>query len=221
MPQVLFVHSSAPASRIKATHPGSCTRSLSEALKKRIRTQGVRIVDRDVAAHPPELVDAEFVRAADTPDTDRTFEQTMKLKQSDVLVDEVLKSDVIVIGCPITDNAVPMPLKAWMDNIVRPGRTFVRAQIPGIKNTYGILHDKMIVLLEDVRNIDIAHKSVCGMTKTDLHSMLIKLGVRHFEHISIASDRQLDTPVADAPSFDLRIELLVEKLKTRWQEQRL
>lgn len=44
--------------------------------------------------------------------------------RSEELVTEFLASDVIVIGAPMYNFSVPSQLKAWMDRIAQPGRTF-------------------------------------------------------------------------------------------------
>lgn len=44
--------------------------------------------------------------------------------RSETLVSEFLDSDVIVIGAPMYNFSVPSQLKAWMDRIAQPGRTF-------------------------------------------------------------------------------------------------
>ena len=46
------------------------------------------------------------------------------LQQSNQLIDELLVADVIVIGFPMYNFAVPSALKAYIDNVVRIGRTF-------------------------------------------------------------------------------------------------
>jgi len=43
---------------------------------------------------------------------------------SDALVDELLAADEYVLGVPIHNFGLPSPLKAWVDNVVRVGRTF-------------------------------------------------------------------------------------------------
>lgn len=40
------------------------------------------------------------------------------------LADEVLASDVIVIGAPMYNFSVASQLKAWIDRVAQPGRTF-------------------------------------------------------------------------------------------------
>jgi FMN-dependent NADH-azoreductase len=44
--------------------------------------------------------------------------------RSEALVSEFLDSDLIVIGAPMYNFSVPSQLKAWMDRIAQPGRTF-------------------------------------------------------------------------------------------------
>ncbi|WP_240609824.1 FMN-dependent NADH-azoreductase [Billgrantia endophytica] len=46
------------------------------------------------------------------------------LAESDALVDELLEADLIVAGVPMYNFGVPAGFKAWIDNIVRVGRTF-------------------------------------------------------------------------------------------------
>lgn len=43
---------------------------------------------------------------------------------SEVLVAELLASDVIVVGAPMYNFSVASQLKAWIDRVVQPGRTF-------------------------------------------------------------------------------------------------
>jgi FMN-dependent NADH-azoreductase len=41
-----------------------------------------------------------------------------------MLVQELLRADLIVIGAPMYNFGLPAPLKAWIDNVVRVGVTF-------------------------------------------------------------------------------------------------
>ena len=85
---------------------------------------GAKIVERDVGRSPPHFVDAEFIEAAFTPADDRTAEMVEALAVSDQLIDEVISSDVIVLGAPMYNYGMPAALKAWFDQIARIGRTF-------------------------------------------------------------------------------------------------
>lgn len=44
--------------------------------------------------------------------------------RSETLVSELLASDVIVIGAPMYNFSVSSQLKAWIDRVAQPGRTF-------------------------------------------------------------------------------------------------
>ena len=45
-------------------------------------------------------------------------------KVSDDAINEVMDADIIVIGVPIYNFNVPSTLKAWMDHVMRAGKTF-------------------------------------------------------------------------------------------------
>jgi FMN-dependent NADH-azoreductase len=46
------------------------------------------------------------------------------LRLSDQLTDEVLSSDLLVIASPMWNFGMPSSLKAWIDHVVRAGKTF-------------------------------------------------------------------------------------------------
>ena len=79
---------------------------------------------RDLALHPLPIVSADWVTGRMKPEADRTPAENSELKQSDVLVAELLAADIIVIGLPIYNFGIPATLKAWIDLVVRPGLTF-------------------------------------------------------------------------------------------------
>jgi FMN-dependent NADH-azoreductase len=45
-------------------------------------------------------------------------------RQSNQLTDELLGSDFLVMATPMWNFGIPSALKAWIDLVVRPGRTF-------------------------------------------------------------------------------------------------
>lgn len=222
MPQVLFVHSSPPASEVRKLSQGFCTRQMARVLKERIKGRGVRAVDRDIAANPPGMVDRDFVLAANVHEGFRTAEQNARLKESDELVNEVLKSDVIVIGCPMVGGQIPMPLKAWMDNLVRPGKTFTKPDNPQHEHTYGLLHGKLVVLLEsDSAENRFKHQGYV-VTDAQLRSTLTKLGVRHFERVTVKESNNPLIGPCDPVSWvkcESNLNDLADRLKKRWETQ--
>ncbi|MEQ8771139.1 MAG: NAD(P)H-dependent oxidoreductase [Phycisphaerales bacterium] len=84
----------------------------------------VQLVRRDVGRQPPSLVNEAWISAGFTPAEDRTPEMVRALAESMALIDEVRRADVLVLAAPLYNYGLPASLKAWIDQIVRPGQTF-------------------------------------------------------------------------------------------------
>jgi len=69
------------------------------------------------------LVSEDWIAAAFSPPASHTPAQQAAIAVSNELVDELLAADEIVIGSPMYNFAVTASLKAWIDQIVRVGRT--------------------------------------------------------------------------------------------------
>jgi FMN-dependent NADH-azoreductase len=82
------------------------------------------VIYRDLAAKSPAAIDQAWIGASFTPPDARTAEQKAHLAESEALVDELLAADEIAIGVPMHNFTIPAALKLWIDQIVRPGRTF-------------------------------------------------------------------------------------------------
>jgi FMN-dependent NADH-azoreductase len=90
----------------------------------RARYPGVNVVVRDLAENPPPHVGRAFVSALRAQPEELTPKQVEALAYSDLLINEVLEADVIVFAVPMHNFGVPSSLKAWIDYVVRAGRTF-------------------------------------------------------------------------------------------------
>jgi FMN-dependent NADH-azoreductase len=105
-------------------HEGSQSRALTDKVLAQLKAAGAaRVIARDLAGGV-ELVDQAWINANFTPEEDRTEAQVLRLRGSDALVDELVQSDVIVIGTPIYNFGVPAALKAWVDQVARARKTF-------------------------------------------------------------------------------------------------
>jgi FMN-dependent NADH-azoreductase len=105
-------------------------RSVSRKLTAQIMT-GLKakhpdstIIRRDFGATPLPHLSSTMLEACFTPPEQRDSAQNAVLKPSDQATDEVLAADIIVIGAPMWNFGIPSSLKAWIDHIVRAGRTF-------------------------------------------------------------------------------------------------
>ena len=78
----------------------------------------------DLAANAP----AHFTMDAMCPRTGQTdgltAAQVAENAVSEQLVRQFLSADVVVIGAPFYNFGIPSQLKAWIDRIAQPGRTF-------------------------------------------------------------------------------------------------
>ncbi|WP_448045239.1 FMN-dependent NADH-azoreductase [Bradyrhizobium liaoningense] len=82
------------------------------------------VLTRDVGRNPPPFVTEVWVAAAFTPPEARRPDQNEELRQSDELIDELDRADVIVIGTPMYNYGMPAGLKSWFDKVIRIGQTF-------------------------------------------------------------------------------------------------
>jgi len=101
------------------------------------------VIERDLAkTHLPHITD-EWMLAAYADPATLTPAQRETLAVSDALVDELLAADIIVIGAPMYNLTVSAPLKAWIDQIVRAGRTVLW----GPNGAQGVLQGKKVIVL--------------------------------------------------------------------------
>ncbi len=81
------------------------------------------VTDRDIGRNPIPHIDEHWIAAAFTPPEQHTPELRDAICLSDRLVDEFLAADVYVIGVPMYNFSIPSGFKAYIDQIVRVGRT--------------------------------------------------------------------------------------------------
>ncbi|MFB2772917.1 FMN-dependent NADH-azoreductase [Pelatocladus sp. BLCC-F211] len=108
--------------RSERSHSKKLTREFVEAWKQ--AHPGDIVSYRDVGCNPVPHVDEPWIAAAYTPPEQHTPELQEAIRLSDQLVDEFLAADIYVIGSPMYNFSIPSTLKAYIDQIVRPGRTF-------------------------------------------------------------------------------------------------
>lgn len=106
--------------------PESHSRQLSAAVVEKLLTilPGANISRRDLGYEPIPHTGSDYAAvlaspaslAAAGPSSDAVL-------LSEQLIQEVEGSDVVVIGTPMSNFTVPSVLKAWIDQILRVGRT--------------------------------------------------------------------------------------------------
>lgn len=119
MSQILHIDSSGRSDR-------SFSRHLTEEFVRlwQERHPADSVTYRDLGLHPLPAVDDSWIAASATPPAQHTPEMEQAIALSNRLIDELLSADILVIGLPMYNLSVPTQFKAYIDQIVRSGRTF-------------------------------------------------------------------------------------------------
>lgn len=107
--------------RGERSHSRRMTREFVEQWKQQHPND--MIAYRDVGRNPIPHVDEPWIAAAFSPPEQHTPQLQEAIRFSDQLVDEFLAADIYVIGVPMYNFSVPSGFKAYIDQIVRIGRT--------------------------------------------------------------------------------------------------
>ena len=94
----------------------SASRELSAAIVARWQADapGLSIQYRDLDSNPLPHLDGNALAKADPA----------QAEESERVLQQFLDADVVVIGAPMYNFAIPSTLKAWIDRIAVAGRTF-------------------------------------------------------------------------------------------------
>jgi FMN-dependent NADH-azoreductase len=88
------------------------------------KNPGGAVIERDLTLSKMTFVDLSWISGAFSAPDQHTEDHKRALAISDELTSELLKADEIVIGTPMYNFAIPAVLKAWIDHVVRAGKTF-------------------------------------------------------------------------------------------------
>lgn len=94
----------------------SATRDLTQEIVTRLTAArpDARVTYRDLAAQElPHFSHAALTRSDE-----------LEAARNAAVLEEFLAADTLVIGAPLYNFSIPSQLKAWIDRIVRAGRTF-------------------------------------------------------------------------------------------------
>ncbi|MEJ5052448.1 NAD(P)H-dependent oxidoreductase [Chryseobacterium culicis] len=105
----------------------SYSNSLSSAILEKLlqRNKINKIVVRDLVKDQPPFADEasihEFYKHPELYDE----HSKQLLSYANTIVDEIREADLIVIGTPMFNLGISTPLKAWLDQLIRAGVTYV------------------------------------------------------------------------------------------------
>ncbi|WP_263359071.1 FMN-dependent NADH-azoreductase [Acidicapsa ligni] len=129
MKRILIVESSPRGSE-------SASRKLAGKVRARLEAQypEARIAERDLVHDKLPHLDEPALQAMTTQDPLEAESLKAALHLSDLLTEELLSSDLLVIASPMWNFGIPSSLKAWIDHVVRVGKTFnyIGAKVEGL-----------------------------------------------------------------------------------------
>src|SRR3569833_1835179 len=105
--------------------PHSVSRQLSAAIVDRLKqtTPDIDVVYRDLTVAPlAHLSGLLLVVAQGNPPIVPVVQ--LELAASWAALEEFLAADIVVLGAPMYNFSLPSQLKAWIDRILVPGKTF-------------------------------------------------------------------------------------------------
>jgi FMN-dependent NADH-azoreductase len=123
----------------------SASRAVADTLAARITAlyPSAKLLRRDLTAQELPHLDDITLRAISTKDLAEAAALKDAARLSDALTDELLASDLLVIATPMWNFGIPSALKAWIDLVVRPGRTFQY----GEQGVVGLAQGKKAIIL--------------------------------------------------------------------------
>lgn len=120
----------------------SHSRQLSAAVVERLLKfdANASITRRDLGLEPIPHARTDYATMLSAPTVVARSSADEAMRLSEKLIREVEAADVLVIGTPMNNFTVPSVLKAWIDQIVRMGRTVV----PSPTGKEGVLRDRPV-----------------------------------------------------------------------------
>src|SRR6202166_2435617 len=123
---------------------GSVTRQLTAKFAEEWRTNYPthEVIQRDLSTTMLPLITDEW-NATQIEPSKLSSAHRNYLSASDRLIEELQAADTIVIGAPMYNFAIPSLLKAWIDQIVRIGKTVAY----GPSGRRGLLGNKRVFVI--------------------------------------------------------------------------
>ncbi len=190
-----------------ARGPGSVSRQLSRefVLAWRRREPQAALTYRDLNAEPLPFVSDTWVSAAFSPVEQHDHTHAFALSRSEALIRELEAADVLVIGSPMYNFGIPASLKAWIDQIVRVGRTFVYNGPIAV----GVLHGKRAIVLATSGGDALRYEALGLDFRTSyLRAILGFIGITDVEFVTVTDTMAGDVDLGEART---RMEELLDK----------
>lgn len=196
MSNFLFVHSSARGA-------ASASRQLAEHFKAAVVAQGSSVSELDLAVTRPQALDEATLGAFFTPAEQQSAEQAQLARTSEQFIEALFAADTLVISAGMYNFSVPSTLKAYIDQILRAGRTFRYTE----NGPEGLVKGKKAVLILTTGGVySQAPMSAMDFLTPYLKGVLGFIGITDVEVVlaeGLAMGPEKATPAIDAAKLQL------------------
>jgi FMN-dependent NADH-azoreductase len=176
----------ASSSNLKTSVTRQIGGEVLNALK--VNNPNINIIERDLAKNPIPHLPPEVIEVFYQPGSPA-------LALSDQLVDELLAADILLIETPMYNFSISSALKAWIDHVVRLGRTVAR----GAERLEGLLKGKRAILVIGRGGMySQGPAKVMDYQETYLRAILGYIGITEVETIYIENVAQGGAVVTEA-----------------------
>ncbi|MDM0047222.1 NAD(P)H-dependent oxidoreductase [Variovorax dokdonensis] len=104
---------------------------------------GTQVEYLDLAADAPAHFDMDAMAPRLPAGVELSEAQKRENAVSEKLVSQFLAADVVVVGAPLYNFSIPSQLKAWIDRLAQPGRTFKYTE----KGPQGLAVGKTVIVV--------------------------------------------------------------------------
>jgi FMN-dependent NADH-azoreductase len=104
---------------------------------------GTQVDYLDLAAEAPRHFDMDAMGTRLPAGVELSEAQKRENAVSEKLVSQFLAADVVVVGAPLYNFSIPSQLKAWIDRLAQPGRTFKYTE----KGPQGLAVGKTVIVV--------------------------------------------------------------------------
>ncbi|TBW53371.1 hypothetical protein EZI54_15250 [Marinobacter halodurans] len=127
----------------------SISRLMADHFFGKLDAKGIEytLIHRDVGKHPPSMLSEFWIESCFTKEDKRGYSHKQALLESDLLIDEVDKANLIVLSTPMYNYGMPATLKAWFDQVIRVNKTFDFDPARGESPLSPLLGGKSLIIL--------------------------------------------------------------------------
>lgn len=162
---------------------GSTSREMSGLFINKLKTkQPINIETLDLAKEPIPHINQEYAKAMYLPFDQHTEKEKEILTLSNTLVDQLLRTDLVVLGTPMYNFGIPSVLKSYIDHISRSGRTFI---VPETGFHGQLKHLTMVIINSRGGAYVTEATAAMDFVKPYLESICGFLGIESIHYVSI------------------------------------